>query len=147
MKHTIRGLRREAEMTQAQLAALLGCQQKDISRWELGKNAPKTKTLMALSGIFGVKIEDIVSPRIETNLEGYDEKRATIKQEQIKGMSKYGGFGDGYYKLSQRIPPEWYSLYSTEHLSDIIDIVGRAFEDGIKKGEEICIKEKTSVDN
>lgn len=53
-------LRRERGLTQAQLAELTGCTQKDISRWETGERNPGTKSLIKLSKALGCRIETLL---------------------------------------------------------------------------------------
>ena len=50
----IRELRKEKNLTQAQLAQLLSTTQDTISLWELGKSLPDIVTVIKLSKIFGV---------------------------------------------------------------------------------------------
>ena len=53
--------RRAAGMTQGQLAEKIGCSQKDVSRWEHGARTPRVETLAKIAGVFGCKIEDLIS--------------------------------------------------------------------------------------
>ncbi len=141
---TLKDLRRAADMTQAELAAQLGCTQKDVSRWERGQVKPGVDTLRALSQVFGVPMDSITTPRILTakqvlTKEGYDsttpaERRAILKGEQVKEYSKWGHYPTTYQRLAARIPSEWWALYSAEHLADMIDLLERAHSDGIRYG-------------
>lgn len=65
----IRALRKDKNMTQLDLAEILNCTDKAVSRWETGKGFPDADMLLALSDIFGVTINEILS----------GEKFATIK--------------------------------------------------------------------
>lgn len=49
-----------AGMTQAQLAAAVGCTQKDVSRWERGVYSPKTETLSKIAQALGCAMEDLL---------------------------------------------------------------------------------------
>lgn len=49
----IKELRKQAHMTQAELAAKLGCYAKDICRWETGKYEPSIGNLKKLADVFG----------------------------------------------------------------------------------------------
>ena len=46
----IANLRKEKDLTQAKLGELLGVNDKTVSRWETGKNAPDISILNDLSG-------------------------------------------------------------------------------------------------
>lgn len=142
---TIRELRRAADMTQAELAAEIGRSQKDVSRWEKGQVKPGVDALRALAKVFGVPMESISTPRLLTTREvltseGYDsttpaERRAIVKGEQVKEYSKWGRYPTTYQRLAERLPSEWWAIYSAEHLADIIDLLERAYSDGISAGK------------
>lgn len=53
-------LRMERGFTQGQLAEMVGCYPKDISRWETGERNPGTKSLIALAKALGCSIEDLI---------------------------------------------------------------------------------------
>ena len=53
-------LRIERGLTQAQLAELTGCSQKDISRWETGERHPSTKSLLSLSKALQCAMDDLI---------------------------------------------------------------------------------------
>lgn len=141
---TIKDLRRAADMTQAELAEQLGCTQKDVSRWERGQVKPGVDTLRALSKVFGVTMDSITTPRLLTvkqvlSQEGYDsttpaERRAILKGEQVKEYSKWGRYPATYQRLAERIPSEWWALYSAEHIADMIDLLEKAYSDGVAYG-------------
>ena len=67
----IRRLRRAADMTQEQLADKLGVAYQSVSRWENGTTYPDMELLPALSGIFGVTVDELI---------GMEESK---KKEQI----------------------------------------------------------------
>ncbi len=67
-------LRISKGLTQVQLGDLLGVENKIISKWEKGINAPDIMMLIALSNIFNVRVEEIVDGE-------YKEK---YKKEEIK---------------------------------------------------------------
>ncbi len=56
----IKALRKESNLTQAELAQKLSCTDKAISRWETGKGLPDADMLLSLSGVFGVSINEIL---------------------------------------------------------------------------------------
>ena len=55
----IYNLRRNAGVTQTELAVALGVTDKSVSKWENGKAKPSTKVLQKLSAYFGVSIEQL----------------------------------------------------------------------------------------
>lgn len=53
-------LRIERGLTQAQLAALIGCYPKDVCRWETGERSPSAKSLVKLAAALGVPMEQLL---------------------------------------------------------------------------------------
>lgn len=59
MGEKLRAARLAAGMTQAQLAAAMGCTQKDVSRWEAGRE-PGALTLKKMAQALGCKMDDLI---------------------------------------------------------------------------------------
>lgn len=59
MKTKLKVLRAEKNLTQAQLAKVLGTSQVNVSAWETGKATPRPSMMQRISDYFGVKKEDI----------------------------------------------------------------------------------------
>ena len=55
----IRTLRKEAGISQTELAKILGCGQPNICAWESGKSQPTTDRLPALAKALGCTIDDL----------------------------------------------------------------------------------------
>ena len=55
--------RMAAGLTQAQLAQLVGCSQKDISRWENGARNPSAARAVSLATILNLNIADMVNKK------------------------------------------------------------------------------------
>lgn len=58
-------LRKEKNMTQAELAKLINYSDKAISRWETGEVVPDLETIYALSEVFGVPVSAITEAQAE----------------------------------------------------------------------------------
>ena len=58
-KKTIRQLRQERGWSQMELALQLGMAQGSVSDWERGRRHPKPRSLLHLSLLLGVRVEDI----------------------------------------------------------------------------------------
>lgn len=54
-------LRRQREMTQAELAERLNYSDKAVSKWERGESLPDVMTLMELARLFGVTVDALLS--------------------------------------------------------------------------------------
>lgn len=59
MGEKLRSARKAAKMSQVHLAILVGCHQKDIARWEAGRE-PKALTLKKLAQALGCSMDDLV---------------------------------------------------------------------------------------
>lgn len=55
-------IRKARGLTQGQLAAMVGCYTKDISRWEHGERNPGSKNLAALAAALSCTIDDLTTP-------------------------------------------------------------------------------------
>ncbi|MBS5618780.1 MAG: helix-turn-helix transcriptional regulator [Clostridiales bacterium] len=47
-------------MTQGQMAAALGCSQKDVSRWERGVHSPRVDVLIKMADVLRCRIDDLI---------------------------------------------------------------------------------------
>lgn len=60
MGEKLKAARQRAGMTQAQLAAAIGCKQKDVSRWEAGTVEPGVLTVKKMAQALGCSMDDLV---------------------------------------------------------------------------------------
>lgn len=74
-------LRIRAGMTQQQLAAALNVSHQAVSKWEKGAALPDIQTLLTLTQMFGVTIEQLLSGSIP----GDDELEDTTEEEPVYG--------------------------------------------------------------
>lgn len=54
-------LRKEAGLTQEELAKKLGLKQCSISNWETGVSSPDIPTVLKIADIFGVAVEKVLN--------------------------------------------------------------------------------------
>ena len=59
LRTKLKVLRAERNITQDELADILGTNQKNISSWETGKSQPKPSMMQKIEDFFGVKKEEI----------------------------------------------------------------------------------------
>lgn len=60
-------LRKEKRLTQRQLAEQLNISDKTVSKWERGLGCPDISLLSALSGVFGVHLENLLEGNLDSN--------------------------------------------------------------------------------
>jgi transcriptional regulator with XRE-family HTH domain len=67
----IKGLRREAALSQEQLAERLGVSRQAVTRWETGLGTPDLDNLVALADLFGVTVDSLLrqSPDVKVKQE------------------------------------------------------------------------------
>ena len=75
-------LRKEKNMTQAELAKLINYSDKAISRWETGEVVPDLETIYALSEVFGVPVSAITEAQAEKKQEE-DGASPTVSQKVL----------------------------------------------------------------
>ena len=67
-------LRKEKELSQADLAEILNVSRQAISRWEVGTSVPSMDNLSALSRLYNVSVDSLMRP---------DNNAETIVKEQV----------------------------------------------------------------
>jgi transcriptional regulator with XRE-family HTH domain len=78
-------LRREANLTQAQLGQLIRVDPSRISNWETGGRIPNARQLDALATIFGVEKETLVAELFVVN----DVERALINDPMLSDDDRH----------------------------------------------------------
>lgn len=90
----LKELRKENNMTQEQLGERIGVTNKTVSRWETGNYMPPVESLILLSDIYGISINEILAgKRVEM-----DE----LKQVADENMTKVLGEQEGDYKKFEK---------------------------------------------
>ncbi len=56
----LKELRKDRNLTQAELAKLLDVDRSTIAQWERGENMPRTKTLIRLAKVFKCKVDALL---------------------------------------------------------------------------------------
>ena len=120
---TIKKLRRERDITQEQLAELLGVSNKTISKWENGRCMPDYSIIDQLCKELGITIAEL--------LDGEDKEENSIRvydEEQIKDLLKKVNDVEKTYKMNigiifivvGLISLALFPLYGGSHFKDFI---------------------------
>ncbi len=84
---TIARLRQSKNMTQQQLAAALSVSHQAVSKWETGAALPDVQTLIALTGLFGITVEQLLNCEVpEDRLDG---RSAPSFDESIQSIGSF----------------------------------------------------------
>lgn len=59
LESPIKRMRKNCQLTQKQLADLIGCKQKDISRYETGERSPGADTIKKLANVLNCTMEEL----------------------------------------------------------------------------------------
>jgi len=59
----IRELRQEKQLSQEELARLLGVDRSAVAKWETGTNLPRAEKLIMMARIFGCSVDEILNRR------------------------------------------------------------------------------------
>jgi transcriptional regulator with XRE-family HTH domain len=65
LSEAIRSARRRADLSQLQLAELLGVRQSSVSQWERGSTRPSSVHLLALAAVLKASLLDFAAPAAE----------------------------------------------------------------------------------
>lgn len=79
-------LRKEHNLTQAELGVKLGVTNKTISRWETGNYMPPVEMLEELSNMYGMTINELLSGK-KLSTEEYKEMAETNIKETLKASA------------------------------------------------------------
>ena len=77
-------IRKQANMTQNDLAEKLDISRQAITKWERGKGFPDIDNLQKLSAIFSVSIDELINYKVETIKYEADSMTETIYSENSK---------------------------------------------------------------
>ena len=79
--------RKMQNLTQMQLAEQLGITDRAVSRWETGKTLPDAAIMLALCGILGISVNDLLTGEVVT-MENYNEKMEKNLLEALEAKQK-----------------------------------------------------------
>lgn len=79
-------LRKERSLTQEDLAGELHISRQAVSKWETGTTIPDIETLLKLSKLYQISINDILEPEIPTKVIKDFEQIMTIPKEVLKNI-------------------------------------------------------------
>ena len=81
--NNLKRLRKEANLSQAELSALLGVHQTAVSQWECGRTAPDVRSLKKLAALYSVTLETLLDGGTEaaSDPEKYEAVRRRVRAE------------------------------------------------------------------
>ncbi len=83
LNEQIKKYRTEMKLSQEELAEKIYVTRQSVSNWENGKTYPDIHSLLLLSSLFGISLDQLVKGDI-------DVMKEAIKEEEVKKMKQYG---------------------------------------------------------
>ena len=79
--------RKNANLTQAQLAEMLNITDRAVSKWETGKAMPDSSIMLALCDILGISVNELLNGE-RINMENKDQKKEELLLEMAKEVEQ-----------------------------------------------------------
>ena len=79
--------RKNAKLTQAQLAERLNITDRAVSKWETGKAMPDSSLMLDLCGILGISVNDLLSGEV-VGVDNYEKELEKKLVEMIKAKEE-----------------------------------------------------------
>lgn len=95
ISENLQNLRKQQQLSQEQLANLLGISRQSVSKWESGDSCPETDKLIALCELFHCSLDELVMGQIVTKAESSSPESSSQEQKNILHqydllMNKFG---------------------------------------------------------
>lgn len=81
-------LRKVTDMSQEDLADLLGIARQTVSKWELEETPPRIENLLVISEYFDVPISDIVDPDMDVFTDEYMDTRGNFRMKLLNRLNR-----------------------------------------------------------
>lgn len=133
----IKEVRQSARLSQKEVARCLGVSVSTLNQWEMGVKNPRTGTEEI---IHKIRILDHLTAEGRDALASgemtWNEADASYKLQTVKRRSKWGAYNDIFSSLWGRIPEEVEQVCSVEALTELVDNIKAAYDDGVEHGKE-----------
>ncbi len=84
----IRELRQKKELSQEELARLLGVDRSAVAKWETGGNFPRAENMIAMARLFGCSLDEMMSTGIDMNNQPAADKDTSNKASNCLSCRK-----------------------------------------------------------
>ena len=100
----ISSLRKEKEMTQLQLAEIMGVTDKAVSKWERDLSAPDVNSIPKLAETFGVTVDELMQIKTETKENKNHNKIDEIIDTALRGIGVAMGIAVTVLSILDELP-------------------------------------------
>lgn len=138
----IKAARKASGYTQQSLADACGMHIRQIQRLETGQIAPgdmAAKNLLAIASALGMTVEELMlgqdnpldSIQLTSEADSLppEDRAAIIKAERAKDYSGWRRYPTTCARLIDRIPTAWWSIYSAQHIGEVMRLLEQAYAD------------------
>lgn len=129
---TILKLRKEKNITQEQLSAMVGVTAGAVCKWETGKAMPDITLLTPLARIFGVSVDTLLSFKAEL----LDEEVGKIKKK-LREIFLQMGYYEGEVKCKEYLREYPNSIYLKLIVAGLIQMHSMLTAEDVKDSEEL----------
>ena len=133
---TIREVRRAARLSQQEVAKCLGISISTLNQWEMGVKNPRVGTEEIIHRIH--ILDHLTADGRDALAAGemtWNEADASYKFQTVKRRSKCGSYNDIFSSIWGRIPEEVEEACSVEALTELVDNIKAAYDDGVEHGK------------
>lgn len=88
-RENLQALRSSKNMTQEQLAVLLGVSRQSVAKWEAEKSTPELEKLNAIAKIFGVSLDELINGEISFTKTGVNKTDKTQRAQDVIGYDAF----------------------------------------------------------
>ena len=143
---TIKKLRRDKNITQEQLAEMLGISTNAVSQWECDKTAPDISHLPVLANIFEVSADVLLEIDIAKSKKQSEIKEFTTKYAELHSQGKTEGRMNLCRAMQKKYPTD--ATVSNYLLSVLQNgYIDESFDEIVLLGEQLMDIEKYGISN
>lgn len=121
----LKELRKEKQLTQEQLAEILGVTNRSISRWENGVNMPDFDLVIELANYYSVSIEEILDGERKNEMIGKKTEQMLLKVADYENNDKQ--------KYSKRVCGLFIAAIAAFILYSVLDFMGLSAKSGYEQ--------------
>ena len=142
-------MRKNAGLTQADLAKALGVTDVAVSKWESGKQSPSSKTLSKLADFFGVSVDEVLGRPNSTKWKTSPTPQPDYLTKETVLIPIIGRVRAGYDALAEQMIEGYMevepSLLKRWPDASALKVWGKSMEPEIREGDYVIITQQAEV--
>lgn len=142
-------MRKNAGLTQADLAKALGVTDVAVSKWESGKQSPSSKTLSKLADFFGVSVDEVLGRPASSGWKTVSPPQPDYLSKETVLIPIIGRVRAGYDALAEQMIDGYMevepSLLKRWPDASALKVWGKSMEPEIREGDYVIITQQAEV--